>query len=192
MSYKLLLVAGVSGSGKDYLVDSMIARDDSPYLLMKLKQVTTRPMRDYESQDHPYKFLTNEEYNQLEPDLIAKTHIGENQYGTLLPDELDEDIVYILIVNFLGFQDLYMNSYSKFDEIMGIIVTSNHEDPREGRDLQKEKSDLGLMKIIMEDKCEMVENNYDEEHAEETTEQTIQTIYNLLDKHFGSDTHGKS
>ena len=63
MSYKLLLVAGVSGSGKDYLVDSMLARTDSPYPLLKLKQVTTRQMRDYESQDHPYKYLTNEEYN---------------------------------------------------------------------------------------------------------------------------------
>lgn len=79
MSYEkdrkiVFLVIGRSGCGKDTLVNYMCQK----YGLKKLKSYTTRPPRQNEEDTHI--FISPEEVQKYQDDIIAYTKIGEFEY----------------------------------------------------------------------------------------------------------------
>lgn len=70
----VFLVIGRSGCGKDTLVNYMCQK----YGLKKLKSYTTRPPRQNEEDTHI--FISPEEVQKYQDDIIAYTKIGEFEY----------------------------------------------------------------------------------------------------------------
>ena len=55
----LIIIAGKSGSGKDAVVNELCRRG-----YKRIKTYTTRPMRQHESQGHPYYFISEKDFNK--------------------------------------------------------------------------------------------------------------------------------
>lgn len=62
MAAKLIFVSGLSGAGKTTLIRAVLNRIPN---LHYLKTVTTRPRRPNESDSFEYKFVSDDEYNEL-------------------------------------------------------------------------------------------------------------------------------
>lgn len=60
MKKSIVIIEGPSGVGKDTIINELIAR--YPDKFGKPINATTRPMRENESQNNPYLFLTEEEF----------------------------------------------------------------------------------------------------------------------------------
>lgn len=85
----LVFVLGQSGSGKDTIVDLACELGD----YRKVRSYTTRPPRDNEGDTHI--FITEEEYDVLEPLMIAKTEFDGYRYGAT-QEQLNDSDFYIL------------------------------------------------------------------------------------------------
>lgn len=88
----LVFVLGRSGSGKDTIVD--LACELGGY--RKVRSYTTRPPRENEGNTHI--FITEDQYDDLEPAMIAKTTYDGYRYGTT-KEMLDECDFYIIDVD---------------------------------------------------------------------------------------------
>ncbi|MCQ2574837.1 MAG: hypothetical protein MJ156_01890 [Alphaproteobacteria bacterium] len=67
----LLFCTGISGTGKTYFIKNTLPKG----LFYNLKSVTTRPMREGESQGNPYYFCTEDEFEHYE--LATKLFVNE-------------------------------------------------------------------------------------------------------------------
>ena len=76
----LVAIYGASSAGKDTVADLLIQYPS----FKKVKQWSTRPMRDYETQGNPYHFCTVEEFTEkvLSGDMIEATQYNHWFYGT--------------------------------------------------------------------------------------------------------------
>lgn len=82
---KVIAICGKAGSGKDTIMRLLFeSHPDSN--LNKIIPVTTRPMREGESQGNPYNFISKEDYAQLllNSGLIEATSFRDWFYGTPL------------------------------------------------------------------------------------------------------------
>ena len=98
---KILVIAGPSGCGKSYITDKLLK--EYPTIFQKMRQVTTRAKREGEGDQ--YDFLSLEEYNEIKDDLIARTKIGDDWYGTRLSG-INNSKIKIIIANKMGIEDL--------------------------------------------------------------------------------------
>ena len=101
LATKILVIAGPSGCGKSYITDRLL--EEYPNIFEKLRQVTTREKREGEGDQ--YDYLSEEEYNDIKDDLIARTKIGDNWYGTRLTG-INNSKIKIIIANKMGIEDL--------------------------------------------------------------------------------------
>jgi len=135
MSKILVALAGPSGCGKTYITEKLV--EAMPSLFMQLPQVTTRPKRH--PKEDTYRFIDKAEYDELEPNLFAKTQIGDTYYGTLLvPNPQPFNIV---IVNKKGIQDI-LDSHSRANSPLAhytvVLVGVDSEIPEERATRSKE------------------------------------------------------
>lgn len=93
----VFLVIGRSGTGKDTLVNYMCQK----YGLKKLKSYTTRPPRQNEEDTHI--FISPEEVQKYQDDIIAYTKIGEFEYFATKSQLKD---INFYIIDPKGVQDL--------------------------------------------------------------------------------------
>ena len=93
----VFLVIGRSGCGKDTLVNYMCQK----YGLKKLKSYTTRPPRQNEEDTHI--FISPEEVQKYQDDIIAYTKIGEFEYFATKSQLKD---INFYIIDPKGVQDL--------------------------------------------------------------------------------------
>jgi len=77
----LIIIGGPSGSGKTVIVDKLC--EEFPLEFEKLKQVTTRSMRENESQNNPYWFINDDQYDSIKDKLIFTTEREHGKYGTI-------------------------------------------------------------------------------------------------------------
>ena len=132
--------------GKTALESMLIEK--YPEKFNKLQQITTRKMRDYESQGNPYIFVTNEEYDEYEGSLIGKTKIHEDRYGTIFKPEANK---YNTIILDKGGIDSFRTIYPDFSEINYIIVMvdSRKLKVREGRDPEYVENERWNIREVM-------------------------------------------
>ena len=106
----LLVLYGLRGCGKTYLKDTLI--HIRPDVFYEARQVTTRLKRESET-GMEYDWVNKEQYEKLEPNLIAKTLVNGNYYGTRI-DSLRQSVngapCGIIVVDGAGFKDLRENA----------------------------------------------------------------------------------
>lgn len=147
MKRKLLLICGVSGSGKTY-IEKLLVESNEGYKFNKLNQVTTRLPRNLEEvNNRVYTFLDHDLYDILDSTdiLTAKTNVNGNRYGTIL--NLKEDHINTVIVNSNGIKDIiHFIHRNKLDiDVFTICIDSDVLERREGRNddfLEKERQEL--------------------------------------------------
>lgn len=110
-----LVIAGPSGVGKDFLINSLIT--EHPDKFYKVDQVTTRKKRD--ASDNGYIFLSMEDYEKLRHTLIGRTEVNGNWYGSIFPRPELKDKFGIIILNYDGYID-FLN-FLKMDDNMNDI-----------------------------------------------------------------------
>lgn len=145
---KLLLICGVSGSGKTWIEKELVNHPTDNLIFHKLNQYTTRPPRSKEEVElKVYNFINESEYNEIKDDLIAKTEVNGYHYGTLkdfLRGNKKRSVINTIIVNRRGYDDItsYLKNNKDF-EILTLKITINSEiKNREDRNIEKEKEEL--------------------------------------------------
>lgn len=95
---KIIALFGKSGAGKDTLLNMVMCAFMGQ--LHKITTTTTRPIRDYETQDKEYHFIDNITFAQkvLNGDMIEATSFNDWFYGTDIAD-LNEDKINIGVFN---------------------------------------------------------------------------------------------
>lgn len=154
---KILALCGPSGAGKSYLEKELVIQSPvGNYTFKKLEQVTTRARRD---ENDPYKFISIEEYKEIEGTLIAKTAIPSgdkiNYYGTILDFSDREDVIHTVVVNRNGVIDLknYIESSDKDISLVVVMIDSTKPAIRHDRDeefVENERKSLqGLYDLVL-------------------------------------------
>ena len=122
--YKLIILCGKAGAGKDFLLKRISEKEENKNLLNLLILDTTRPKRDYEIEGTDYNFLTEEEFAKKEH--IEWNVFNDWYYGIPL-DSLKEDKINITVLSPSGINQIYNRNIEKQDiEIISFFV---HADP---------------------------------------------------------------
>lgn len=120
---KVIAICGKAGSGKDTIMRLLFeSHPDSN--LNKIIPVTTRPMREGESDWDPYHFITKEKYSEwlLAGQLIEATSFRDWFYGTHL-NALDATKVNIGVFNLEAIEYLMQND--RLDVTVVFILASS-------------------------------------------------------------------
>lgn len=103
---KLLIVSGLSGSGKTSLVDAMLEEKSLPFKLEKVVSYTTREPRPGEVHGFDYVFISKEEFAKLNDDgfFIEVVCYGDNWYGTpgSILEKMAKGVHFILVADIRG------------------------------------------------------------------------------------------
>ncbi len=132
---KILALFGQSGAGKDTILRWLL--DQTDFKLHKIIPYTSRPIRDTETPDENYHFVTREEFEQM----INRTEILECScfnnwyYGTAIND-LSKNYVNIGVFNPTSIRALLSNPNI---EILPIWIYANGK-TRLMRSLQRENN----------------------------------------------------
>jgi guanylate kinase len=119
MKCPIIVVAAPSGAGKSSFIERIIKEEPR---LVDTVTYTTRPMRQGESQGHPYYFVTNEEFQEKQASgfFVEWAKVHSNHYGTPL-HQLEEAwkqsktiIMDVDIQGFETFKRIYPQTQSIF------------------------------------------------------------------------------
>lgn len=140
---KILTIIGKSASGKDTLLKDLkniIAEIDIFNKFNFVIKTTTRPKRDYESDDVDYHFITEDEFtNKLlinKDEMIAATSFNNWGYG-ICKEDLKEDKINVVILSPEELSCFF--SYNNIYDIKVIYVTATDK-IRLIRSLQRERN----------------------------------------------------
>ena len=174
----IIALAGTSGSGKSYIAKSLCdlaslnelkkvlkTNTTVPIIFKKPMQYTTRPKRENET-CLDYNFLTAEEYNEINRQglLTARTHFGNNYYGTLINDFIFSEYAYNIIpvskeaLNDLNnFESLFKNKFGlqtiKINIKTALVLSSYNEEYMKKRKRNKE--------FFMEELFDLTQTRFD-------------------------------
>ncbi len=123
--YKLIVLCGKSGAGKNYLLKEISKKEENKNKINLLISDTTRPKRDYEINGIDYNFLTPEEFSKKEH---LEWAVFNNWYYGTPYDALKEDKINITILNPSGVNQIYTRNINKQD--LEIIVFFIHAEPK--------------------------------------------------------------
>jgi hypothetical protein len=150
----LLIICGNSGSGKSFFEKTLIT--EHPNKFHKLRQVTTRERRS--ADEDGYEFVSYHVYENLQNNLIAKTHFNKNYYGTI--PTYDSSKINTVIASAEAIDDLFKSKELNFIPILIKIIKPYNsicpEGIRKGRNekfIQKEINDLNKTFNKYKDKC---------------------------------------
>ncbi|MDD5626379.1 MAG: guanylate kinase, partial [Patescibacteria group bacterium] len=82
---KLIIISGPSGAGKDSIIEGL-KKENLDFF--EVVTTTTRPMRQGESEGHPYHFVSKEKFEQMikNDELVEHALVYENYYGSQKKD----------------------------------------------------------------------------------------------------------
>lgn len=114
--YKIVVLIGKSGSGKDRLLRELTINNSFHEIVSN----TTRPIRENEKDGVNYHFLTEEEFFEKERNnqMLEVSHFREWHYGTSF-DNLNENKINIGVYNPTGYISLLENPNV---EVLGVYV----------------------------------------------------------------------
>jgi hypothetical protein len=143
---KLLVLAGPSGCGKNYMTDELVKV--FPELFEQLPQYTTREKRTPD--ENTYYFITEEHYDSIKDTLIAKTQIGATKYGTV--PCMKKDRIGIIIANRMGIEDLntYIENNNVDFDVCYLGIDSEIPAKREDRSEEYVKEERNLLSSVVD------------------------------------------
>lgn len=132
-------ITGISGSGKNFLIDALI--NHFPSTFMAPVQYSTRAMRLGETEGNPYRFISDKEYEERKDEFTVRTGYYGAKYGTLKSDAFNADDTRIRLINadFDGwlslFSDLHKLQSENFQaNILPVLLLSYNKETRTGRE----------------------------------------------------------
>lgn len=131
----LYLIVGLSGSGKDTIVDELTKIFPNK---TKLKSLTTRERRPTEKATHLY--ITDTIFHSL--NLAAKTKYAGNWYGATYT-QIDDSDFYIIDMNGL----YYLEKHYKTDRPIYTIAIVTPERLRKERIIKRDGKEAGLKRL---------------------------------------------
>jgi guanylate kinase len=171
MQGKLFIISGPSGSGKSCLVDDIVKESEN---FVRSISVTTRPMRENETDGCHYHFISKEEFEKLikEDMLLEWAPYADYLYGTprkFVEDNLKKGKNVILVIDVRG----AMNVKNKIADAYLIFITTSSINElkrrieKRGTESQEEinrrieiaRKELEYIKYY---DCIIVNNNYNE------------------------------
>lgn len=138
--YKVIALIGEAGSGKDTLMQSVLAKTDK---LHEVISCTTRPPREGEVNGVNYHFLTGEQFGQkvLDGEMLEATCFNDWFYGTSY-ESLRSDCVNIGVFNpdgidsMMAHKDVYVVAYYvRADEKQRLLRQLNREENPDVREI---------------------------------------------------------
>lgn len=138
--YKVIALIGEAGSGKDTLMQSVLAKTDK---LHEVISCTTRPPREGEIDGVNYHFLTGEQFGQkvLNGEMLEATCFNDWFYGTSY-ESLRSDCVNIGVFNpdgidsMMAHKDVYIVAYYvRTDEKQRLLRQLNREENPDVREI---------------------------------------------------------
>jgi len=115
LNNKIIVVCGFSGAGKDKITKYI--SDNHPYKM--IVSTTSRPMRQNESENNPYHFVTRDEFEET---MRSDEFIEYRQYHTLV-NNIPDTWYYGVHKNDV---DLSSNSYIVVLDLLGLMEFKNH------------------------------------------------------------------
>lgn len=136
--YKILVLIGKSGSGKDYILKKLLSMQED--LLNEIVSSTTRPPRDYEKNGESYNFLTHSEFAEkiVNSNFLEFSYFNENFYGTEY-SSLDKNKINIGVFNPDGIKTLFQKEKEGLIECKIIYIHAS-EKTRLIRQLERENN----------------------------------------------------
>lgn len=111
----VVAIGGVSGTGKSYLVQKLVETFPDTYFVMQ--QYTTRDKRN--DQDTGYVFINDKKYEEMRPNLIARTTFNGKHYGTEWVPQ--EGKIGLVIANTQGMLDFLTHELRGVDGGVGKV-----------------------------------------------------------------------
>jgi len=170
----IIVIVGFSGVGKDSVANFL----HKNYGYNFIQSVTSRPMRGYESEGDPYKFVTGVQFEQMDrEDKFVEyrayyTEFGVWYYGVLKSDVLDNE-KYVVVLDYEGYSD-FKKVYP--DRVKSVWLYADDETRKEraikrgsfdinewNRRLADDKARFGDLDLV--NKFDVIVKNYDFEEA---------------------------
>lgn len=182
MSKNIIIIEGPSGVGKDTIIDQLIAR--YPTRFGRPINATTRPMRENESQGHPYLFLSEEEFKRLrKTGEIFEETIRHGTYRGMRKSSFNEIInsgkIALRDCDKFGLNAL-KQEYP--DNVIGIFLTCDKEIIRKRLEGRGEKEESLNARLEDYDRC--IKDAYYFDYIVENIdlENTISQILDIIEK----------
>jgi len=187
--YKVLAICGEAGSGKDYLLNTLLKDNDIKDSLHPVISCTTRPMRENEINGKDYYFISNEDFAQrvIDGRMLEAVVFNNWCYGASI-DTLIEDKINIFVCNPAGIEALAENPAI----ILAIVRIKVSPKTRLLRQLNREKNpDVDeIIRRYAADKKDFTEFDASDieviEICNENDDQPIKTLKTLIRAFKGS------
>ena len=182
-SKNIIIIEGPSGVGKDTIIDLLINR--YPNKFGRPVNATTRPMRENESQGHPYLFINEEEFKQLrKTGEIFEETVRHGTYRGMRKSSFNEIInagkIALRDCDRFGLEAL-KKEYP--DQVIGLFLTCDKEDIKAR--LESRKEPIESMKIRLADYDKYIKDAkyFDYIINNKDIENTISQILNIIESH---------
>lgn len=175
-----VVLSGPSGSGKDTILNELIALDPN---IRTSVSATTRPPRRNEIDGVHYHFLSNEEFEEKikNGEFAEYVKYGDNYYGTL-KSEIDAPAcsgkITVLVIDVKGAKTII----NEFPEALSIFLVAPSAETLESR-LRKraEESDECIRKRLMIANEELLcQGEYKHVVINDVLEDTVKKVYDII------------
>lgn len=192
MNKKIVIIEGPSAVGKDTIINELISR--YPERFGKPINATTRPMRENESQNNPYLFITDEEFVKMrQSGEIFEHTIRHGTYRGMRKSSFNEIInsgrIAIRDCDILG---LHAIRQEYPDSVLGIFLTAPKDEIKKRLMSRNEPADS--MEIRLKDYDIYVENAKYFDYVIENMDinETIQKILDIIEEECWKNTRNFS
>lgn len=182
---RVVVVVGVSASGKSYLVSELKRLFSDTFNITK--QYTTREQRD--ETDNMYEFIDHEEFNRISHKLIGITEFNSNSYGSEI-DFTTQDEIDLIVLDRQGWDDYLerVEEVADNQNIFDIRTMVIRLDVRNLNELVKLRPDRSIE--FLQNERDLLFNNDNEVHLDITVDHKtnhyadVGEVINEIHNHF--------
>lgn len=176
----LVILSGSSGVGKNTIINRMLAECDN---LELMPTITTRAMREGESQGKPYLFVSREEFESMisNDEMVEYCEIHGNLYGTnrrILNEKMASGKILIKDIDVEG----TINLMKLLPDVVSIYLKPKSKEQLVERLIGRGETQIDLRLKRYEYEEEM-SKHYSYVLINDQIDETLAKIYDIIKKH---------